>query len=230
MLQAVAILSSHTIDHLIHAYGYWIVFAFVAIESLGVPFPGETTLIAAALYAGTTHHLAVVPLFLCAAAGAVVGDNIGYGIGYLIGFTLLERYGPKVRLDEAKLKVGKLIFDRFGGPVVFFGRFVSILRTYAAFLAGTTHMRYRSFLFFNAAGGFAWAALYAFGFYYGGAGLKGTTTPLQVAVGAVLGVAAVVLILWLRRAQRRLEAEAEQRYPGPLRLHLKGPARGQARR
>ena len=224
MAPTLALFSSHTLDHLLHLYGYAAVFAFVGIESLGVPFPGETMVIAAALYAGTTHHLAVVPLFLCAAAGAFVGDNIGYGIGYLVGFTVLERFGPKVRLDEAKLKVGKLLFDRWGPAVVFFGRFVSILRTYAAFLAGTTHMRYRLFLPFNLAGGLLWSALYAFGFYYAGNSLKGLSHTLDIVLGSVAGLGVVALVVWLRRRERSLEQEAARRYPGPLRLHLKRAA------
>jgi len=227
VLQTAAIFSTHTLDHLLHLYGYAAVFAFVAIESLGVPFPGETMLIAAALYAGATGKLAVVPVFLCAAAGAVVGDNIGYGIGYLVGFTLLERFGPKLRIDEPKLKVGKLLFDRYGPAVVFLGRFVSILRTYAAFLAGTTRMAYRSFLVFNLAGGLCWSALYAFGFYYAGNSLKGLNTTLDIVFGTIAGAAVVALVLWLRKRERALEEEASRRYPGPLRLHL-GRAAGRA--
>lgn len=223
MLLALSLFASHTLDHLIHTYGYGAVFLFVAVESLGIPFPGESMVIAAALYAGTTHHLAILPLYGSAAAGAIVGDNIGYGIGYFVGFELLERFGPKVRLDEAKLKVGKLVFDRYGGGVVFFGRFVSILRTYAAFLAGTTHMNYRRFLAFNALGGLIWAGLYAFGFYYAGQSLKGVRSGIDIAAGSIAAVAVVVFIVWLRRRERALEQEADRLYPGPLRSHLGRP-------
>ena len=117
--------------------------------------------ITASLYAGATHHLVVWLIWLTAAAGATAGDNIGFAIGRFGGYALLRRYGSKVRLDEAKLKVGRLIFDRQGGKVVFFGRFVSILRTYAAFLAGTNQMTYVRFLLFNAAGGIVWSGIYA---------------------------------------------------------------------
>ena len=85
--------------------------------------------------------------------GAVVGDNIGFGIGWFGGYPLLRRFGKYVRLDEPKLKVGRYIFMRHGAKVVFFGRFVSILRTYAAFLAGTNRMHWTHFLIANAAGG-----------------------------------------------------------------------------
>src|ERR671929_1575651 len=107
-------------------YGYLAVFAFVGIESLGVPFPGETMLVTAAIYAGTTGNLSIALVIAAAVAGAVVGDNIGFGIGYWGGYRLLVRYGNYLRLSQAKLKVGRYLFIWHGAKVVFFGRFVSI--------------------------------------------------------------------------------------------------------
>jgi membrane protein DedA with SNARE-associated domain len=211
-----AFFASHTLHHLLNQYGYAAVFLFVMIESLGVPFPGETMVIAAAVYAGATHHLSVWLIWLTASAGAIIGDNIGYGIGRSGGYALLRKYGSKIRLDEAKLKVGRLIFDRHGGKVVFFGRFVSILRTYAAFLAGVNRMRYPRFLGFNAAGGILWAALYSFGFYYLGAQLGKARGPFDYLLGGLAVVVVIGFILWVRRHEKRLEAEAELAYPGPL--------------
>jgi membrane protein DedA with SNARE-associated domain len=190
------------------------------IESLGVPFPGETMVISAALYAGLTHHLSVWLIWASAAAGAIIGDNIGYGIGYWGGYRILIRYGPKIRVDEAKLKVGRLVFERHGGKLVFFGRFVSILRTYAAFLAGTNQMAYPRFLAFNAAGGVVWSGIYAIGFYYAGTTLKSVRGPVDVGLGAAAAVLVVGFGLWLRRNVRRLEQEADARYPGPLADHM----------
>ncbi|MGO8883252.1 MAG: DedA family protein [Streptosporangiaceae bacterium] len=99
------------------------------MESLGIPVPGETALIVAGLYAGHTHHLSAWLICAVAAAAAITGDNVGYWIGSRGGYRLARRYGPRVRLDERKLKVARYLFDRHGGKVVFFGRFVSILRT-----------------------------------------------------------------------------------------------------
>jgi membrane protein DedA with SNARE-associated domain len=211
-----AFFASHTLDHLLSQYGYAAVFLFVMVESLGVPFPGETMVIAAAVYAGSTHHLTVELIWLVAAAGAIIGDNIGFAIGHWGGYALLRKYGPKIRLDEAKLKVGRLIFERHGGKVVFFGRFVSILRTYAAFLAGTNRMAYPRFLAFNAAGGIVWSAIYVFGFYYAGSALSKARGPVDYGVGAVAALVVIAFIVWIRRHEKRLEAEAERAYPGPL--------------
>jgi membrane protein DedA with SNARE-associated domain len=211
-----AFFASNTLRSLLDQYGYGAVLLFVMIESLGVPFPGETMVIAAAVYAGATHHLSAWLIWATASAGAIIGDNIGFGIGHWGGYALLRRYGSKVRLNEAKLKVGRLIFDRHGGKVVFFGRFVSILRTYAAFLAGTNRMRYLRFLAFNAAGGIVWSAIYAFGFYYLGSKLENARGPVDYGLGGAAVVVVVAFIFWIRRHERRLEGEAEAAYPGPL--------------
>jgi membrane protein DedA with SNARE-associated domain len=215
-----AFFSTHTLDRLLADYGYAAVGVFVMIESLGIPFPGETMIITAALYAGLTHHLEPGLIWPAAAAGAIVGDNIGFGIGHWGGYRLLLRYGPRIRLDEAKLKVGRLVFERHGGKVVFFGRFVSILRTYAAFLAGTNRMNYWRFLAFNAAGGIVWSGIFTLGFYYAGNSLKGVRGPIDIGLGAAAAVLVIAFIIWLRRNERRLEAEAEERYPGALAEHV----------
>jgi membrane protein DedA with SNARE-associated domain len=211
-----ALFSTHTLDHLLSHFGYAAVFAFVMVESLGVPFPGETMVITAAVYAGVTHHLNVWLIWTAAAAGAIVGDNIGYAIGYWGGYRLLRRYGSKVHVDEVKLKVGRLLFDRYGGAVVFFGRFVSVLRTYAAFLAGVNRMKWHRFLLFNAAGGVLWSGVYSFGFYYAGSTLKRLRGTVDVALGAAAAVLIIASLVWARRHAGRLEQEAEAAYPGPL--------------
>ncbi len=219
-----ALFSTHTLDQLLTQYGYAAVFAFVLIESTGIPLPGETMIIAAALFAGSHHNLAVELIWAAAAAGAVIGDNFGFAIGHWGGYRLLRRYGSKVRIDEGKLKVGRLIFARHGAKVVFFGRFVSILRTYAAFLAGTNRMDYWRFLAFNAAGGIIWSGAYAFAFYYLGSKLSSAKGPVDIALGVVAALVVIAFLSWSRRHARRLEEEAEREYPGPLDEHASSSA------
>ena len=204
------------VDHLITTYGYWAVFGLVGLESLGIPLPGETILIAAGTYSGHTHRLSVWAIFAVACAGAIIGDNVGFWIGDKGGYRLLRRYGHYVRVDEPKLKIGRYIFDRHGGKVVFFGRFVSVLRTYAAFLAGTNRMRWRSFLVFNAAGGIVWSAIYAFVSYAVGNTLRNVSGTVNIALGAAAAIAIITAILVVRRQAGRLTAVAEAAYPGPL--------------
>src|SRR5215469_4988764 len=204
------------ITQLIESFGYWALFALVAVESLGVPLPGETALIIAGTYAGTTHRLNPWVIFAVAAAAAIIGDNLGYWIGDRGGYALARRYGRKVRLDEQKLKIARYLFDRHGAKVVFFGRFVSVLRTYAAFLAGTSKMRWRLFLPANAAGGLVWAGVYTVVSYFAGTWLQRASGAITWVLVGVAVVAIVVGVLLIRREASRLAVRAEAAYPGPL--------------
>jgi membrane protein DedA with SNARE-associated domain len=201
------------IAHLVQSYGYYAVFALIALESLGIPLPGESALIAAALYAGTTHHLSIAALAAVAACAAVIGDNAGYWIGKTGGRRLAERYGRYVRLDRARLKVGRYLFARHGVKVVFFGRFVAVLRTYAAFLAGLSRMRWSRFLLANAAGGAVWSAFYAFGAYALGSAASSIGSTITIVGWAVAGVLTAATIVIGRRSLRRLEQRAEAAFP-----------------
>jgi membrane protein DedA with SNARE-associated domain len=205
-----------SIHQLIATHGYWVLFLLVGAESLGVPLPGETALIIAGTFAGTTHHLNPWVIFGVAAAAAIIGDNIGYWIGDKGGYALARRYGHKVRLDERKLKIARYLFDRHGAKVVFFGRFVSVLRTYAAFLAGTSKMRWRLFLPANAAGGIVWAGLYTVVSYFAGTWLQQASGTITWVLVGVAVVAIVVGVLLIRREASRLAVRAEAAYPGPL--------------
>ena len=208
-----------SVNHLLHTYGYLAVFLLIGAESMGIPLPGETILIAAAVYAGHTHKLSVWGVFAVATAAAVIGDNLGFWIGDKGGYRLIRRYGHYVRADESKIKIGRLVFDRHGGKVVFFGRFVSVLRTYAAFLAGTLKMPWRRFLPYNAAGGIVWAALYTFVPYAVGSSIDQASHTLTIVLGVVAAVAVIASILVIRGKARQLAVAAEAAYPGPLPDH-----------
>src|SRR5437762_489883 len=167
----------YDLHQLLGIYGYWAVFVFIAIESTGIPFPGETMLLVAAIYAGTTQHLSIFLVIVAAAGGAILGDNLGFLLGREGGYRLLHRYGRYIRLDQRKVKLGQYLFMKHGGKVVFFGRFVAVLRAWAAFLAGTNRMRWSGFLLFNALGGIAWATLFGLGGYYLGDSIHRLTGP-----------------------------------------------------
>lgn len=203
------------LDHLLALYGYWAVLVFVAIESMGVPFPGETMLLAAAIYAGSTHHLNIWLVIAAAAAGAIIGDNVGYAVGREGGYRVLRRFGRLIWVRERELKLGEYLFLRHGGKVVFFGRFVSILRTYAAFLAGVNRMPYPRFFFFNATGGILWACLYGLGGYALGKSVDRIAGPLGVVLGIIAASIIIAFLIFLKRNFNRLADEAERALPGP---------------
>src|ERR1700674_1757673 len=104
------VVSPTLIEHLIQTYGLWALFTVVMLESMGVPVPGETALVTAAIYAGSTHQIDIVRVVLVTAAAAIIGDNVGYLIGRSIGIRLLVRYGRYLRLDRKRLKVGQYLF------------------------------------------------------------------------------------------------------------------------
>ena len=122
--------------------------------------PGETALVTAAVYAGATHNLNIAMVILAAITGAIVGDNIGFLVGRQFGYRLLLRHGSLFRLTTARIKLGQFLFLRHGGKMVFFGRFIAVLRALAALLAGVNCMAWPRFLIFNAAGGIVWAGGY----------------------------------------------------------------------
>jgi membrane protein DedA with SNARE-associated domain len=209
-------LSTHTLDGWLASYGYLVVFLLVMAESIGLPMPGETALIAAALFAGSTHKLEIGWVIAAAIAAAIIGDNIGYSIGRYGGAKLLLRYGHRIRLHEGRIKIGIWLFRRQGGKVVFWGRFVSILRTYAAFLAGTNRMAWPRFLFFNAAGAIVWATLFGVAYYVFGSALKRLSTTIDVTLGVAGIVVLVAFLVWSKRKEDDLLERAEREVEGSV--------------
>ncbi len=202
---------------LIMQHGYLAVFCIVMLESSGVPLPGETALVVAAIFAGATGLIDIKIVVLCAAAGAIIGDNFGFLAGRRFGMPLLLRYGAAMRITEDRIKLGQYLFDRHGAKIVFFGRFVAVLRIFAAFLAGVNAYGWRQFLFYNASGGVVWAAVFGFGGYIFGDAFARVAGPLGL-LGLCLGVTGVIGGGWiLHRQEKRLTALALKAYPDSLR-------------
>ena len=191
-------------------YGYAGVAISLALESIGLPLPGESLMIAAALYAAATHQLNIFVLVPLAAAGAIAGDQIGYLIGRLVGYRLLAHWGRKIGLGDERLELGRFLFRRYGGPVVFAGRFVAVLRTFTALLAGANLMPWHTFLLWNGLGGICWTALYGFGAYTLGDAVKRLSGPVGIGMGVIGGAALIAAVVFVKRNEKRLLAEARQ--------------------
>jgi membrane protein DedA with SNARE-associated domain len=207
----------------VQQWGYLAVFLLAGLESLCLPFlPGETALLTAAVLA-TKLHLAIGGVIVAAAAGPIVGGSIGYAIGWWGGYRLLVRFGGRVGLGQPQVKVTHYLFQHRGAEVVFLGRFVPVLRSFAGLLAGAGRMSPVKFLAFNAAGSVVWATAYGLAAYAAGTTFQNLSGWLAVGFGVVAVVVVVVVAVVLRRQARRLEARAEEAFPGPLAGYPGGP-------
>ena len=204
------------VDHVLQLYGYWAVFGLVLLETTGIPSPGETALIAAGAYAGATHHLSITWVLAAAASAAIIGDNLGYWIGREGGWRLLRRYGHVLHVQDWMLKVGVYVFRRHGSKIVFFGRFIPILRTWGALLTGVNRYPWKNFVIWNALGGICWSALWGMLAYAFGKALERTE---GIASWAALSIAIAITIAgaWLvRKRASDLRERAEREFPGNL--------------
>jgi membrane protein DedA with SNARE-associated domain len=207
---------THYIAHLVHDYGLIVVAVVIGFESVGLPFPGETVLILAGIFAGTKHDLNIVSVIVTAAVAAIVGQTIGYVVGREFGYRLLLRYGPYVKLTEGRIKLGEYLFLRYGTKIIFIGRFVPVLRSVAGILAGANRMPWPQFILANIAGAFAWAGIFGFAAYMLGHQVEHLAGPLVVVVGIAALIVLAIGANFVGRHEAQLVAEAERALPGPL--------------
>src|SRR5215469_5374039 len=206
------------LQHLIHTYGVLAVAAVVGLECVGLPLPGETALLAAAVYAGTNHDLSIVSVLVTAAAAAIVGRMIGYVLGRVYGYWLLLRYGGYVRMTEARIKLGQYLFLRHGGKIVFIAQFVPVLRTFAGIFAGANMMPWRDFMYANVVGAIMWSVSYGYAAYALGRQFERLQCPVVIIL-IVLTIAGFIIGgIFVNRHEQQLLAEAERAMPGPLKM------------
>src|SRR2546423_6709639 len=178
--------------HFFTHHGLPLLFAVVMIESFGIPLPGETALIAFGVLAAEGHY-SIGSVIVLAAAGAIVGDNLGYWlIGRLGGRALFRRWKWLNAYAERVLPRAERLMERHGSKMVFFGRFIAVLRYTAAWIAGLGHMPWWRFLFWNAVGGIAWSVGVGLAAYYAGDAAKHAIERYGLLAAGVI-VAAIVI-------------------------------------
>src|SRR5215468_4443648 len=191
-------------------YGIWLVAAFIALESIGLPLPAEAAFIAAAFFAARTHGIDIWSLIAAGIVAAILGEMVGFWIGRRFGHQILMRYGARVGFTEERIRVGQWLFVRYGGSFVFIARFLPFLRNIAAVLAGTNSMAQPSFYFASATAAATWIVGYGLAAYSFGEAFANLASPAAV----VLGLAAALIILaaplLILRYERRILAKAEQ--------------------
>jgi membrane protein DedA with SNARE-associated domain len=198
------------LDH----FGYWAVLLFVMIEDFGVPVPGETILIAAAVYAGA-GRLNVIAVGVIGFVAAIIGDNIGFAIGHYGGRALVLRWGRYVRLTEERLDKAEIFFQRHGAWIITVARFIEVLRQVNGIVAGTTGLRWRRFLAFNALGAALWVGTWVSLGYLAGNHIDAiyhdiTRYSYYLLIALVAALAAYIARRILRRRRRRTASASRQ--------------------
>lgn len=158
---------AHHLSRLLQSYTYPVLLLLVLLESLGVPLPGEIALVTAAAYA-SSGHISIAIVIALAALGASVGGVLGYWIGIKGGLPLVTRYGGYLGVKKSHVERAHAFFERNGSKTILFGRFVAILRTWAAVVAGAAAMSFTKFVTYNTIGSIVWAIVFGLlGFYFG---------------------------------------------------------------
>jgi membrane protein DedA with SNARE-associated domain len=195
---------SHIVSHLpsvitsiepfVHHYGYFGIGGLLLLESIGTPIPGETTLIAAAVFAGL-GQLNIFIVILIGLLACVIGDSIGFLIGSLFGRRIIEKYGKYIFLDQKKYLKVEDFFNRRGPVIVIFARFFEVLRQLNGFIAGTSSMKWRLFFLFNIIGSLLWVGAWSVVGYFGGSHIA-ILLKYELYLSIGLGI---FILLWLYR-------------------------------
>lgn len=195
---------AHHLTSLLQAYTYPVLLALVLLESLGIPLPGEIALVTAAAYA-SLGHISIYVVVMLAAIGATVGGVLGYWIGIKGGLPLVAHYGGYVGIRKSHIDKAHAFFERNGARTILFGRFIALLRTWAALVAGAARMSFKRFVAYNTLSSVIWAVVFGWLGYYFGRDLPLLESYISRASFSLLILLAVgipAFILWQRR--RRL--------------------------
>jgi membrane protein DedA with SNARE-associated domain len=193
----------------ISIYGVWLVAAFIALESVGIPLPAEAALIAAAFFAARTNGLDIWSLIATGILAAIVGEIVGFWIGRRFGYQLLRRHGARLGLTEGRIRIGQWLFVRYGGRFVFIARFLPFLRNMAAVLAGANSMAQHNFYFASGTAAVAWIMCYGFAAYSFGEAFTNLASPAAVFLGLAAALIVLAVPALILRYEKRLLAKAE---------------------
>ncbi len=171
--------------------------ALIGLESMGVPSPGETALVLAAVLA-SQGKLNIELVILIGAASAIVGDNLGYFLGRRFGREVFTARGPLHDHRVEAIEAGDKFFARHGPKAVFIARWIALVRFAAAWLAGINHMRFRTFFVWNALGGISWAITYGLVGYFGGKAAGHVLEQVGIAGAAILALSVIGALIYFR--------------------------------
>jgi membrane protein DedA with SNARE-associated domain len=184
--------------------------AIIGLESMGIPSPGETALVAAAVLA-SQGKLQIWLVILIGVTSAIIGDNIGYLLGRRVGRDVLEARGPLHKHRTRAIEAGDRFFERHGPKAVFMARWIALVRFAAAWLAGINRMPFKHFFFWNALGGITWGITFGLVGYYGGHAATRVLATLGIIGAVILGLMLLAVLAYLWTRERRATAQSEER-------------------
>jgi len=196
---------AHHFTRLLQSYTYPGVLSLVMLESLGIPLPGEIALVTAAAYASLGHHVSIFGVIAVAAVGAIVGGVLGYWIGFKGGLPLVTRYGGYVGVRQSHVDKAHGFFERNGAKTILLGRFVAVLRTWAALIAGAACMSFAKFVAYNTLGSIVWAIVFgSLGYYFGRdlPLLERYISRVSFGILVALAIATAIWVILRRRSSR----------------------------
>jgi len=195
-----------SLETFISEHSQWallVLFVLLALESFGLPLPGETALIACAVLA-SQGSLSIVAVLVVASLAAIIGDWVAREGGR----PLLERHRLTRAYAEKYIPKGERFFAKHGGKAVFFGRFVAVLRVTSAWIAGLSHMHWWRFLAWNAAGGIVWATTVGLiSYYLGDAAAAAFGKYGLLAAGGVVLLSAIGFVIAKQVEKRVLDED-----------------------
>lgn len=175
-------------------YGIWIVAGFIALESIGLPLPAEAALMAAAFFAAKAQGLNIYSLIAAGIIAAIIGEVAGFWIGRTFGYDLLMRHGYRFGLTAERIRLGQVLFVRYGGAFVFVARFLPFLRNIAAVLAGTNCMPNRNFYIASATAAATWVLGYGLAAYFLGEAFMHSASPIVLLMGILASILIVIAL------------------------------------
>jgi membrane protein DedA with SNARE-associated domain len=182
--------------------------AIIGLESMGVPYPGETALVLAAVLA-SQGKLSIWLVVVIGTASAIIGDNIGYALGRRLGRDMLEAPGPFHHRRVRMIIAGDRFFARHGAKTVFIGRWIALIRFATAWLAGINGMRFSTFFMWNALGGVTWALTFGLLGYFGGNAVIHVLENIGIGAAIALAVLIIISVVALKLRERKMERELE---------------------
>jgi membrane-associated protein len=186
--------------------------AVIGLESMGIPSPGETALVLAAVLA-SQGKLNIGLVILIGVTSAIIGDNIGYFLGRKVGREVLEAPGPFQHRRKSAIAAGDKFFERHGPKAVFIGRWIALIRVATAWLAGINHMPFRQFFVWNALGGITWGVTFGLAGYFGGQAAASVITRFGAYGAVALAVLFIAAWIALKIRERRAEEPGSQSDP-----------------